>query len=236
MCIRDRHPLLTKIIGYSIVALGGLVGVLSLVAIAWGVLTIAAIPFLMPLLAITAAVGLMAWGINAGAAAFQRLLEKTGAVEWLAGKWGLLKAWWFDFKAWLTGFDLYSFLLGKAVTFAANIITLWLKIPKWWQGFKDWLASLNPFGVLLSGIDNVINKITGIGTALRSAMSAGAVSIPPPISMLKSNPPRNIIGALQGKGIGGGNTTSKSTTINVHNNGRNISGAQVANELLMQGG
>ena len=187
----EQHPLLTKAIGYAVVGLGGLVAVLSVGAIMWGIFTLAMIPALIPFILIVAAVGALAWAINAGSQAVTDFLVRAAPIEYLVGKWEALRT--------------------------------------WWASFKGWLASLDPFGALLGGINNVIAKVSSIGTALRSALSVGGIA--PGLAAGGGGIARNITGKILG-----GNSSTKNVTVNVNNNGGSASPAAIGHHLRMAGG
>jgi TP901 family phage tail tape measure protein len=232
----DKHPLLTKAIGYTVVGLGALVAALSIGAIAWGIFTIAMLPISAPLIAAVAVIGALTWWVFKARDALTEFLVSADPVGYLTAKWEGLKTWWYGLPVAISIAAL-GFMQQLGVFAAIDwVLAKWDALKAWWSGFTGWLAGLNPFGSLLSGIDSVINRAAGIGAAMRSALSGGNVSIPAvSVAPGGGGAPRNILGALQGKG-GSNSTSNKNVTVNVHNNGGSVSPAAIGHHLKMAGG
>lgn len=191
------------VVAFGLVAIGGLMAMLSssVILIAVGATALGA--------------AIMTWG--------------GPAIDYVMGRWQALKDWWANFSVWGLVLQPFKWVYGGAMLAVDAVLGVFETVRGWWASFKGWLASLDPFGALLGGINNVIAKVSSIGTALRSALSVGGGIGAPAVA--GGVAPRNILGKLQG-----GNSSTKNVTVNINNNGGSVSPAAIGHHLRMAGG
>lgn len=85
----------------------------------------------------------------------------SSGLDWVAQKWAV-------FRALLENSTFLKYMLlplTTAVDSVGMLIDALKKIPEWFSDFKNWLANLNPFEIIKSlddGLVNLLNKIPGV--------------------------------------------------------------------------